>query len=147
MHHGENEQLGIGATGEQLGAMTLYPVPESVPRARRWFRQLIARHEPGCSLDDCLLMISELVTNAVMYAEAEEEWRVRVDWWRDQGALRVRVHSPGFPAKVRMKQPSSGDEHGRGLWLVDVLADGWRVEPSECGGTTVSFVLNKAWPE
>lgn len=31
-------------------------------------------------MDDGLLMISELVTNAIRYGEAEGEWRVRVDW-------------------------------------------------------------------
>jgi anti-sigma regulatory factor (Ser/Thr protein kinase) len=126
--------------------MTLYPVPESVPRARRWFRKLIARHEPACSLDDCLLMISELVTNAVLYGRAEEEWRVRVEWWRDGESLRVDVHNPGIPANVRMREPSVSRAHGRGLFLVDELSDGWHAGPSRHGGTLVSFVIHKAWP-
>ena len=62
--------------------MTLYPVPESVPRARRWFRKFIAPYNLACSVDDCVLMLSELVTNAILYGQAEEAWRVRVEWWR-----------------------------------------------------------------
>ncbi len=58
---------GSGVEPVYMGAMSLYPVPESVARARRWFRKFTDPHELACSVDDCLLMISELVTNAVLY--------------------------------------------------------------------------------
>lgn len=76
---------GPEESGKELalvGSMTLYPVPESVARARRWFRKFISPYTPACSIDDCVLMISELVTNAVLYGEAEDSWRVRVECWR-----------------------------------------------------------------
>jgi anti-sigma regulatory factor (Ser/Thr protein kinase) len=135
-----------GSENGPLGAMTLYPLPESVPRARRWFGKLVARHNLVCSLDDCQLMISELVSNAILYGQAEEEWRVRVEWRREGDSLRVDVHNPGHPANVRMREATDDDEHGRGLHLVDVLADSWSVEPSPYGGTVVSFTMHKAWP-
>jgi hypothetical protein len=50
-----------------IGCMTLYPVPESVARARRWFRKFITPHELTCSVDDCVLMFSELVANAISF--------------------------------------------------------------------------------
>ncbi|WP_412126578.1 ATP-binding protein [Streptomyces xinghaiensis] len=128
-----------------MGSMTLYPVPESVARARRWFRKLTARHHLACSVDDCVLMISELVTNAILYGEAEEPWRVRVEWWRVGEALRVDVHNPGFPNQVRMREPDADDAHGRGLCLVDTLADSWCAGPSQFGGTMVSFLVDEAW--
>lgn len=130
---------------EQLGAMTLYPLPESVPRARRWFRKLTSGFSLMCSVDDCLLMLSELVTNAVLYGRAEEEWEVRVEWWREGTSLRVDVHNPGLPAHVRMREASADQAHGRGLWLVSKLADSWHTGPSRYGGTMVSFVMTKAW--
>lgn len=61
----------------RLGAMTLQPTPESVGRARRWFRKFIAPYNPACSVEDCTLMISELVTNAICYGQADEPWVVR----------------------------------------------------------------------
>lgn len=143
----ERSKTGESALGEHFGAMTLYPVPESVPRARRWFRKLMDGRGLECPLDDCLLMISELVTNAVTYGEAEEEWRVRVDWWRAGSSLIVRVHNPGTPSGVHLCRASSEDLHGRGLALVDALADHWSVGPSPYGGTVVAFVVHKAWPE
>ncbi|MFE0806761.1 ATP-binding protein [Streptomyces sp. NPDC058848] len=129
-----------------LGAMTLHPVPESVPRARRWFRKFIAPYNPACSVDDCALMISELVTNAILYGRADEEWRVRVEWFREKTSLRVEVHNPGFPANVRLRRPDANDAHGRGLLLVDAMAESWHSGPSRFGGTVVSFVMADAWP-
>jgi anti-sigma regulatory factor (Ser/Thr protein kinase) len=128
-----------------IGCMTLYPVPESVARARRWFRKFITPHELTCSVDDCLLMISELVTNAILYGEADESWRVRVEWSRVGESLRVDVHNPGFPAQVRMRQPDTDDAHGRGLCLVDALSDSWSAGPSRFGGTRVTFLVDGAW--
>ncbi|MEV0259433.1 ATP-binding protein [Streptomyces sp. NPDC050732] len=125
--------------------MTLYPVPESVARARRWFRNFTASYDLTCSVDDCLLMLSELVTNAVLYGEAEESWRVRVEWWREGEALGVDVHNPGFPADVRRRDPDADDAHGRGLLLVDALSDSWCAGPSRFGGTVVSFRVDAAW--
>ncbi|MFF8032461.1 MULTISPECIES: ATP-binding protein [unclassified Streptomyces] len=129
-----------------LGAMVLHPIPESVPRARRWFRKFIAPYNPACSVDDCTLMISELVTNAIMYGRADEEWCVRVEWFREGTALRVEVHNPGFPANVCLRRPDASDAHGRGLFLVDSIAESWNSGPSRFGGTVVSFVMADAWP-
>ncbi|MDV9196076.1 MULTISPECIES: ATP-binding protein [unclassified Streptomyces] len=131
----------------RLGAMTLHPVPESVPRARRWFRKFIAPYNPACSVDDCSLMLSELVTNAIHHGHADESWLVRVEWFRDDTSLRVEVHSPGFPADVRLRHPDADDVHGRGLLLVDLIADSWHSGPSRFGGAVVAFVLADAWPQ
>jgi anti-sigma regulatory factor (Ser/Thr protein kinase) len=135
----------VPAEPVSIGCMTLYPVSESVARARRWFRKFITPYEPTCSVDDCVLMISELVTNAILYGEADEPWRVRVEWWRVGESLRVDVHNPGFPAQVRMRRPDADDAHGRGLCLVNALADSWHAGPSRLGGTMVSFFVDGAW--
>ncbi|MFD5496062.1 ATP-binding protein [Streptomyces sp. NPDC001812] len=130
----------------RLGAMTLHPEPESVSRARRWFRKFIAPYNPACSVDDCVLMISELVTNAIRYGKSDDSWLVRVEWYREGSALRVEVHNPGFPTSVRLRHPEADEAHGRGLLLVDSIADSWHSGPSCFGGTVVSFVVADAWP-
>lgn len=137
---------GDGKPEEPNGAMVLYPVAESVARARRWFRNLVEPHKPSCSMDDCVFVISELVTNALLHGGAEEEWRVRVEWWRKGAALHVAVHNPGAPARVVKRMPTDDSERGRGLWLVDALTDSWQVRPSDFGGTVVTFVMANAWP-
>ncbi|MFD0056998.1 ATP-binding protein [Streptomyces sp. NPDC127168] len=130
----------------RLGMMALLPAPESVPRARRWFRRFIAPYEPRCSIDDCVLMLSELVTNAILYGSTEFAWLAQVEWFRDGTSLRVEVHNPGLPANVRLRRPDAGDAHGRGLLLVDAIAASWHSGPSRFGGTAVSFVMAEAWP-
>ncbi|MEU0051592.1 ATP-binding protein [Streptomyces sp. NPDC006309] len=130
----------------RLGAMSLHPTAESVPRARRWFRKFIAPYNPACSVDDCTLMISELVTNAILYGRSDEGWVVRVEWFREGTSLRVEVHNPGFPASVRLRRPDANDAHGRGLLLVDSIAESWHSGPSRFGGTVVSFRVADAWP-
>ncbi len=125
--------------------MALQPTPGSAPRARHWFRKFIAPYNPLCSVDDCTLMISELVTNAILYGRSDEEWLVRVEWFKEGTSLRVEVHSPGFPASVRLRWPDTDDAHGRGLLLVDSIADSWHSGPSRFGGTVVSFVMADVW--
>lgn len=129
----------------RLGAMTVHPTPESVPRARHWFQKLIAPYNPACSVGDCALLISELVTNAIVYGRSDDPWVVRVEWFREDTSLRVEVHNPGFPANVRVRHPDANDAHGRGLLLVDSIADSWYSGPSRFGGTVVSFVMADAW--
>ncbi|MDC0769584.1 ATP-binding protein [Streptomyces sp. HD] len=130
----------------RLGAMSLPPVPESVSRARCWFQKFIAPYNPACSIEDCALMISELVTNAIVYGWSDDDWVVRVEWFRDGASLRIEVHNPGFPANVRLRRPDANDAHGRGLLLVDSIADSWHAGPSRFGGTVVSLVVDDAWP-
>lgn len=96
-------------------------------------------------MDDCVLLLSELVTNAVDHTDSDRTWLIRVNWWRMRTSLRIDVHSAGAPEKVRLRQPRGSDPRGRGLVLVDRIADAWAVEPSCHGGTMVSFVLHDAW--
>ncbi len=126
--------------------MTLHPVTESVPRARRWFRKFLSPYQPTCSVDDCALLLSELVTNAVVHGKSDTPWLVRVEWFRVTTSLRVEVHNPGLPESVRLRCPDADDAHGRGLLLVDSIADSWHSGPSRFGGTVVSFEMADAWP-
>ncbi|EYT79264.1 regulatory protein [Streptomyces sp. Tu 6176] len=50
---------------------------------------------------------SELVTNAILYGRSDEEWLVRVKWFKEKTSPRVEVHSPGFPASVRLRRPAT----------------------------------------
>lgn len=69
-----------------------------------------------------------------------------VEWFREGASLRGEVHNPGFPANVRLRHPYASDAHGRGLLLVDSIAESWHSRPSRFGGTSVSFVVADAWP-
>ncbi len=70
-----------------------------------------------------------------------------MEWFREGTALRVEVHDPGFPVNVRLCRPDAEETHGRGLLLVDAIADSWHVGLSPFGGTVVSFIVAEAWPD
>jgi anti-sigma regulatory factor (Ser/Thr protein kinase) len=91
-------------------------------------------------LDTAKLLVSELVTNAVIHGTPPLLLRVSCR----EGVLRVGVSdtSPALPV-IRMLDPDAA--HGRGVALVEVLADIWGVE-SNSAGKQVWFQLRTAAP-
>jgi anti-sigma regulatory factor (Ser/Thr protein kinase) len=113
------------APGEPLdAALTLAAEPASGATARRFVHRTLA----GVSADPervetLVLLCSELVTNAVLHAAAPSELRLRM---RD-GRVRLEVHDPSPAVPVPRAQDLSAT-NGRGMVLVDALADSWGVE-------------------
>lgn len=102
--------------------------PSAVAAARNFARRAVARLTcPECT-DDALLVVSELVTNAIR-AGAQ---RIGVDISRDGRLLSIRVtdDGDGWP---RMHRPGPNTAHGRGLVLVSAIAADWGVEPRKAG--------------
>jgi anti-sigma regulatory factor (Ser/Thr protein kinase) len=100
---------------------TLSADPEQVAEARR----LVAGYLRDRGEDDgevAVLLVSELVTNAIMYGRAPLELRAHAEG----SALRVEVydHDPVHPPVLR-RNVDVADPGGRGLQLVDTLADRW----------------------
>jgi anti-sigma regulatory factor (Ser/Thr protein kinase) len=79
-------------------------------------------------LDSAVLMVSELVTNAVEHARSPVELLVRIT----PGAVRVEVvdQNASLPA---IQRADSGAVHGRGMAIVDGLASTWGVRPTGRG--------------
>lgn len=82
--------------------------------------------------DDVLLVVTELVNNAVTHAMSECELRISVS----PVSLRVEVTDCGSGAPDPLP-PSATRNHGRGLHLVDALSAAWGFEPIATGGKTV----------
>lgn len=136
---------GVARPPERLGRTSLSPVAASVAVARRWVAALLAEHGVRRSADDCVLMVSEVVTNAVTYGKGDGDWLIQVEVWRAGAALWIDVHNSGIPDDVRVRSPAADEVHGRGLALVAALADSWEVGPSRFGGTRVAFCLARVW--
>ncbi|MGW7240845.1 SpoIIE family protein phosphatase [Streptomyces sp. NPDC054804] len=87
--------------------------------------------EPGQRVaEDALVVVSELVTNAVVHAGTD----VEVDWWleeaRQETAFVVEVtdrHPSRAPRDHPGETPYETPEYGRGLRLVASLAESWGV--------------------
>ncbi|KQX10583.1 hypothetical protein ASC82_23235 [Streptomyces sp. Root431] len=108
------------------------PDPAEVGRARRWARSRLAGSGIGDDeplAETLVLIISELVTNAVVHTGCPAVLRML---FAAEGGVRVEVAD----ASDRPPQPrhAEGDDtNGRGLELVDGLADRWGWQPEGAG--------------
>ena len=75
--------------------------------------------------EDARLLVSELVTNAISHTDPGPESCVEVRVDTASGRLRVEVASPGPRFEVRPAEPLDEAVSGRGLLLVDRIADRW----------------------
>lgn len=124
---------------EERIAFELAATPEAGAAARR---ALLAGNGalPSSVRDDVLLLLTELVTNAVCHADAGHEGMVRVELRRCSRRVRVAVRDEGAgfaPEATRFRRDESG---GWGLFLVDRIADRWAVVPTATG-TCVWFEI------
>ena len=113
------------------------PTPFSLTLARSLEAARIARHAlhawlvawrcPGALVDDVTLVVSELVTNAIVHAESPP--RVTADV-RD-GQLRLEVHD--HSAVPPRRRDAGKDTGGYGLHFVATLADDWGWAPTASG--------------
>jgi hypothetical protein len=86
--------------------------------------------------DDALLVVSELVTNAIAASPGAPLW-FRMMRWPRLLAIEVRDCSA---RPVVSRDPGELDESGRGMWIVDQLTRHWgqRWEPD---GTKTVYAL------
>jgi anti-sigma regulatory factor (Ser/Thr protein kinase) len=90
--------------------------------------------------DDILLLVSELVSNAVLHAGAGPERPLEVQVLRGPRWIVVTVADQG-PGFTWQPEPDRGNESGGwGLFLVDQIADRWGAECT-ADGTRVWFEI------
>ncbi len=107
--------------GSLPGRLQLPSTPQAAALARRYVHELGSSWAPAL-LDTALLVVSEVVTNAVRYGQGRVEMSVATG----DGGVRVEV-SDANPDPPRRRPPPAGGpaEGGRGLQLLDALTEGW----------------------
>ncbi|MFI7102071.1 ATP-binding protein [Streptomyces sp. NPDC050161] len=109
--------------------------PRSVTRARRALRRRLPEWGIGAEPAGVAeLLVSELVTNAVK-APGPAIPVVGVRCAVAGGRLRLEVQDTSEEQPSLRRQVEEDEECGRGLMLVDVLADGWGVVRHVIGKT------------
>ncbi|MBL1097421.1 ATP-binding protein [Streptomyces sp. 205] len=120
------------------------PVPHihgAVATVRHRARLLLDEWElPAECLDDALMVISELITNAVLHALPPAVLRLRSSETDGCRTLHIEVTDGGpAPRTERPDEEIEPDEHGRGIGIVSAL--------SSCHGTRVGCSGVTRWAE
>jgi anti-sigma regulatory factor (Ser/Thr protein kinase) len=98
---------------------------DQVREARHWIEDLLPECDP---LADLLLLASELCSNAITHTRSGLDgglFSVHVEW--APALARVVIGDQGSPTlpAIGAGTGDTAEECGRGLWLVDQLADSW----------------------
>jgi serine phosphatase RsbU (regulator of sigma subunit)/CHASE1-domain containing sensor protein/anti-sigma regulatory factor (Ser/Thr protein kinase) len=117
-----------GVDGDDDGSVvldhTFEATPESIPTARR----LVDEHLGASGAPaDMALVVSELVTNAVLHGRGD----VRLRLVRRPSSVRVAVHDSSDDRPV-VAEPSPDTVGGRGLRIIEAVASDWGI--TEDGG-------------
>lgn len=100
--------------------------PESIGQARAFTAEVLAGWGLLGRAEDIRLCVSELATNALVHGTAPGHgFLVKLDI--DEETVRLEVHD-SRRQHPEARQAADTDLSGRGLTLVDALADGWGVQ-------------------
>ena len=108
----------------------LPPQLDSPRIARRLVARALEEWDCAAALDTVVLLVSEVVGNAVVHAGTEVQVAVRLL----THAIRIEV-TDASPAQVRPQRVEADAESGRGLYLVERLAAAWGEEHTPEGKT------------
>jgi anti-sigma regulatory factor (Ser/Thr protein kinase) len=100
--------------------LRLEAIPDAPGEARMFLRSIFDRHP---RLDDALLSVSELVTNAVRHGPAGAGLEIFVD--RRDSAIRVLVNQDHGSVRIDRSRQRIG---GLGLLIVEKVSDAWGLE-------------------
>ncbi|MFK4226423.1 SpoIIE family protein phosphatase, partial [Streptomyces sp. NPDC019890] len=109
----------------------LTAAPSSVPEGRAFISKVLTTWECAETIDDAGLLLSEVLTNAIQHAQGPIGLHLR----RTVSELAVEI-SDNSPHLPQPRLAADDEESGRGLILVDTLADSWGVRPTDEGKTT-----------
>jgi anti-sigma regulatory factor (Ser/Thr protein kinase) len=121
---------GAGEAAQTL-VFELPARPAAVSAARR---ALLAANGglPSTVRDDVLLLLTELVSNAVRHAAGAGR-AVRVELEQGARMIGVAVFDEGTGFTAEAPQPERDRSGGWGLFLIDQIADRWGITPTASG--------------
>jgi len=115
----------------------LPPLVHSVPVARHLLVDLLRLWQAPQDRDDVALLVTELVTNVVDHVGGEASFSLELEV--SDGWLRVAV-ADGSSVLPVVRELDSDHPRGRGLRLVQAIAERWGCEEHD-GGKRIWFDL------
>lgn len=122
------------------GELVLMPDPAAVRDARQYVaRTCSTAPTPDDLCDTAVLLVSELVTNALVHGRSEA--RVAVAVWPGRVLVEVSDDNSRHPQMVE-QDPDALD--GRGMSMVDLLSSRWGVRDERIGKTVWFELVDEA---
>ncbi|MFE6841934.1 SpoIIE family protein phosphatase [Streptomyces sp. NPDC057686] len=126
---------GCGAPAAQLtrpARRTVLTVaqaePERIAGARRQIRELLHDWADEEQVDSAVLMVSEMVTNVLMHTDGDA--LLVAEAVGELGTRRLRIEVADASDELPHKRhPGEMASSGRGVLLMEMLADSWGVDP------------------
>jgi anti-sigma regulatory factor (Ser/Thr protein kinase) len=123
--------------GSDVLSLTLPPTARAAADGRRFVVQALTDWQCDALIDAAALLVSELVTNAVVHARTALSVSIRRV---DTGLIRIEV-SDGSSVFPRRRRAAADATTGRGVALLESLASDWSVRLTGTG-KSVEFVLD-----
>ena len=138
-------QQATSTAGERTAELA--SAPSSVTAARHLVRDhLRARGMPGRVIEDALVVVTELVGNAVRHARplrgANRSGVVLLRWDVTDSQVRIEVTDGGGTKQPHVEPPSLAGTGGRGLAIVSAVSSDWGV--SSAGDRVTVFAVVSA---
>jgi anti-sigma regulatory factor (Ser/Thr protein kinase) len=129
------------------GTVLLPCAPASVAVARRRLAaELTAAGVFDGVVGDAVLVVSELLSNAIRHARPLPGSKLLLAWALDGGAVEVAVSDGGASTWPMTAQATVSSLGGRGLDIVEYLARSWGVRADDTGLTVWAVVAVPADP-
>jgi CheY-like chemotaxis protein len=122
----------LGSETPYTAQIQLGPSMADVRVARRFLEENCVKWGCAKALADVRLVLSELVTNALVHGGSRCELRARFT----NGLLRIEVRDRGS-GTPDLRAPAPESEGGRGLMIVSSMSQSWGVDADEGGGKVV----------
>ncbi|GLY72374.1 ATP-binding protein [Actinoallomurus iriomotensis] len=125
-----------GAAGDTAprSTITLPGVERSVANGRRFVRETLGSWHPA--LEKVALGVSELATNAIVHTPSGDGGQITIGLSAYGEVVRAEVTNDGATASRPRLRRDAQSESGRGILIVDALAEAWGVI-ERSGRTTV----------
>ncbi|MGK5627781.1 ATP-binding SpoIIE family protein phosphatase [Streptomyces sp. URMC 123] len=102
--------------------------PERIAGVRHQLRELLYDWADDEQTDAAVLMVSEMVTNVLLHTDGDALMIAEITGQRPARRLRVDV-ADGSDELPHRRRPGEMASSGRGLLLMEMLADSWGVDP------------------
>jgi anti-sigma regulatory factor (Ser/Thr protein kinase) len=90
---------------------------------------------PPALIDDVVLVATELLSNALRHAQSLPGEQLDVSWDVGDRAVSIKVTDGGGRRSPHVRHPGPAETTGRGLSIVDSLAEEWGVEEGDASAT------------